>query len=630
MGKGKKASLDIGKEIFMKKALFSFRTGALLFAFLLIPPLPEMSTAGVTGLTAPPLFEFRYHDYAESTAILKGLAAEYPRLCRLYSIGKTETGLREIWCLEVGNRESGLPLDKPAVYFDGNQHDIEVIGGEATLYLAHLLLTGYGKDPEITRLVDSRIVYIIQRADPDGADAFLKGKIDWDPAEIDGQEDADGDGRFGEDGPQDINGDGEILQMRIPDPQGEWTVYDRDPRIMVKRADDSKGPFFKLLDEGIDNDGDGLLNEDPPKTRFISNRNYPAFWSSEDGSLRGAGDYPLQEHSARLLVDFILSHPHISQVESYHSTSGIFVRPLGCRPDSLIPRQDLRDYAAVLSRGTEMTGYPEASLYHEFSTIDAEVPPDRQTGARRGVFVDYAYWLRGLFSVTTELWSMEPIVNAAGWDDIPRASRLHSIPGNYRRPDVQTAILRWLDQHGSGSDLAGQGFIDWKPYDHPTHGKVELGGFTKFWLFNAPPGPYLRRVLEDQARFAVYRALLTPCVRIKGFKAGPDPSAPESWIVTAEAANLGYFDTSMEQGRRSGVAKPDRMTLRLPEGAKTRDPTTIELPFMRGTRGGSYVSLYRGTWRVQAARGTVLTVEIRSEKGGVHRKEVTLSSRGGA
>lgn len=608
----------------MKKNLLLIRMVGILLPVLLTPHPAAGGPTGAPDPSGPSEFVFRYHDYAESMEILKGLAAEYSGLCRLFSIGKTATGLREIWCLEVGSRKSGDPADKPAVYFDGNQHDIEVIGGEATLYLAHHLLTGYGKDSGITHLLDTRVIYIVQRADPDGADAFLRGKIDWDPAEIPGQKDADRDGRFGEDGPQDIDGDGETLQMRIPDPDGDWTVYPPEPRIMVQRGPDSQGPFYRLLDEGIDSDGDGRINEDPPKTRFISNRNYPAFWSSEDGSLRGAGDYPLQEHNARILVDFILSRPHISQVESFHSTSGVFVRPLGCRPDSLIPRQDLRDYAAVLDRGTEITGYPEASLYHDFSTLAPNVPPDRQTGARRGVFLDTTYWHLGLFSVTTELWSMEPFVNEVGWGDIPRDRRLHVLPGRYRRPDVQTVVLRWLDAHKKNPGLAGQGFIDWKPFDHPTLGKVELGGFTKFWLFNAPPGPYLRRVLEDQARFAVDRSLLTPRVRIRNIEARPDSSAPGTWIISAAAANVGYLDTSMEQGRRAGATPPDTLTLGLADGARTSDPTTIEFSFMRGTRGGSYISLYHGIWRVHAAPGMVFVLEIRSEKGGVHTREITL------
>jgi hypothetical protein len=50
-----------------------------------------------------------------------------------------------------------------------------------------------------------------QRADPDGADAFLSVRIDWDPAKIPGQKYADGDGLFGEDGTEDIDGKDFVL-----------------------------------------------------------------------------------------------------------------------------------------------------------------------------------------------------------------------------------------------------------------------------------------------------------------------------------------------------------------------------------------------------------------------------------
>ncbi|MGD2123869.1 MAG: M14 family metallopeptidase, partial [Gemmatimonadota bacterium] len=259
-------------------------------------------------------YDFRYHTYEESTEILQELAEAYPDLAGLYSIGTGVIGERELWCMEIGNQATGPAESKPAAYFDGNQHASEVTGGEVTLHLIHYLLSRYGTDPDVTRLLDTRVVYVIQRADPDGAEVAMTGIVDWDPAKAPGARDADGDGRFGEDGPEDVNGDGQILEMRIPDPDGEWKEYEAESRLMVRREEgDTQGTFYRVLSEGFDNDGDGQVNEDAPNTGFISNRNYPAYWASTDARFRGGGDYPLQEHNARLLVDFILSKPHISQ-----------------------------------------------------------------------------------------------------------------------------------------------------------------------------------------------------------------------------------------------------------------------------------------------------------------------------
>jgi hypothetical protein len=526
--------------------------------------------------------------------------------------------------MEIGNQATGEPSAKPAVYFDGNQHASEVTGGEVTLHLAHYLLTRYGSDPDVTQLVDTRVTYIIQRGDPDGAEATMTGKVDWDPAMAPGARDNDGDGRIGEDGPDDMDGDGQILQIRIPDPEGGWTVYGPEPRLMVRREDgDTRGPFYRVISEGVDDDGDGEINEDPPNTGFISNRNYPAYWASTDGRFRGQGDYPLQEHNARVLVDFILSKPHISQIESWHTTSGIHLRPYAARPDTDFPPQDLQDYSAILAKGTAITTYPVASVYNDFTTILPGVPFDQQPGVRHGVFIDWSYVHQGLFSVTTELWTMEPFVNEMGWGDIPRDKPLFAIPGRYNRPDVLAAVLKWLDAHGEDPSLAGEGFREWRSFEHPVFGEVEMGGFTRYWLRNPPPGPFLEKVVEDQARFAVVRGLLTPLVKIQEVSVEPG-SSPGRWKITATAANHGYLDTSLEQARRTNIAQPDRLFIELPGGATTEDPARIEFDFMRGTRESGFLSLYRAAWTVEGPEGATVKITIRSEKGGTDTFETVL------
>ena len=569
-------------------------------------------------------YAFRYHSYAESTALLQGLAARYPRLARLSSLGRGAAGDREMWVLEIGNQDTGPAAEKPAVYFDGNQHATEVMGGEVTLHLAHYLLSRYGTDAEITRLIDTRVIYIVQRANPDGAEAYMTGRVDWDPARAPGQRDADGDGRKGEDGPEDVDGDGQILQMRVPDPGGDWTPYGRDARVLMRRRPaDTAGPFYRVLEEGLDNDGDGRLNEDPPHTQFISNRNYPAFWASDDGRFRGEGDYPLQEPNSRRLGEFILGRPHISRVESFHTTSGVHLRPYAARPDTGFPVQDLHDYQAVLAKGAAITGYPAASVYNDFTDIQPGLPPDEQPGVRHGVFIDWAYVHAGLFAATTELWTMEPFLNEAGWDDVPRDKPLFAIPGRYNRPDVQAAVLRWLDARKGHPDLGGEGFVNWRAFGHPTLGRVELGGFTRYFPRNPPPGPYFERVAVDQARFAVVRALLTPQVKIRDVQVAPADGG--AWRVTATIVNDGYLDTSTEQARLAQLAAPVISSLELAGGAGTAAPRAVQFPFLRGNRGGPHESLYRAEWRVTAPPGTKATVVLRSEKGGVDRRPVVLA-----
>ncbi|MDX1586391.1 MAG: M14 family metallopeptidase [Balneolaceae bacterium] len=565
-------------------------------------------------------YEFRYHTYDETVAMLNELAEDYPQLVELYSIGKTATGQREMWMMEITNKNTGPASSKPGAYFDGNQHDNEVMGGEVATFLPYYLLTQYGKSEEITRLLDTRVLYILPLANPDGAEAYITGRVDWDPMAIDNADRLYDRGENGNDGPEDLDGDGEILKMRVENPDGDWKTYDKDPRIMVRREEgDSTGTFYDLYDEGIDSDEDGEINNDPPHTRFITNRNYPGHWSSDDGKYRGAGDYPLDEKNSRNIVEFIVHHPNIAMIESYHTTSGVHLRPFSARPTKDLPRKDLQDYTAILAMGTEITTYPQASIYHEFTTIDPELSPEEQPGTRHGVFVDWGYLHHGIFSTTTELWTMEDFVNEVGWGEIPRDKPLFAIPGRYRRPDVQAKVLQWLDEQEGAPELSGQKYVDWKAYNHPSLGKVELGGFTKYWLRNPPPGPYFKKVAIDQAEFAMRRGLLTPLVKIRDVNVSPTDE--NTWTVRAKIVNEGYLDTSMEQARLIGRSKPVELSIK---GNDDSDYTVHTFPFLRGTRGSGFESFYYGEWEIEAPKGSEMIITLWSKKGGHDEKSVVL------
>ncbi len=595
------------------------RSSVLLAAALLLAPLAPAGEALAQD------YDYRYYTYAETVERLESWALAHPELARLVSIGPSATGTMDLWVMEITNRATGPASEKPAAYFDGNQHDSEVSAGETALHLVWWLLARHGTDPQVTDLLDTRTVYVLPLANPEGAEYHITGRVSWDPYEIPDRERHYGPGQRGADGPEDITGDGNILQMRVEDPDGQWKPFEGDPRLLVRREpDDTRGPFYRVYREGLDSNGDGKINSDPPFTRFITNRNYPAFWASDDGRFRGAGLHPLDEPNSRAIVSFIQSRPNISLIESYHTTSGVHLRPYAARPDSHIPSQDLADFITVLAGGARLTAYPQASVYHQFTTLQEGVEPDAQPGARRGVFIDWAYGHFGGFAHTTELWTLEPFVDEVGWDDIPRDQPLFAIPGRYNRPDVQARILEWLDRNAGDPRLAGQGFKDWEPFDHPTLGRVEIGGWTRFWLRNPPPGPFLQEMMVAQARFAVERALMTPLVRIQGVEV--EALGPRRWRITARAANTGWLDTSLQHARDMGIARPDELRIQGGEEVRILGPSVVPIPFMRGTRGSPLPSSYYGSWVVEGPPDAQVTLEIRSEKGGVHRSIVGLNT----
>jgi hypothetical protein len=118
-----------------------------------------------------PRFETFYR-HEELTRLLQDYAVALPGLVELRSIGKSHEG-RDIWLVVVTNRTTGDDVDKPAFWVDGNIHAAEMTAITACLFWLHHLATGYANDDGVTRLLDTRAVYIVPRLNPDGAELAL-------------------------------------------------------------------------------------------------------------------------------------------------------------------------------------------------------------------------------------------------------------------------------------------------------------------------------------------------------------------------------------------------------------------------------------------------------------------------
>lgn len=166
-----------------------------------------------------PAFD-RFYRYDELTDLLRAYVREHPSLVALESIGKSHEG-RDIWAVTVTNTATGPAADKPAFWVDGNIHATEVAASAANLYFLHTLVTQYGTDADVTRALDTRAFYLCPRINPDGAEWALADQPKWIRSSTrvypTGEEELEGLTVC------DIDGDGRILQMRIPDANGPWT-----------------------------------------------------------------------------------------------------------------------------------------------------------------------------------------------------------------------------------------------------------------------------------------------------------------------------------------------------------------------------------------------------------------------
>src|SRR5690606_19399400 len=167
--------------------------------------------------------------------------------------------------------------------------------------------------------------------------------------------DSDGDGRIDEDGLDDLNGDGHITQMRRRNPNGRFRVSPEDPRLLIPVLPGEQGEYDLLGQEGFDNDGDGMVNEDGPGV-YDPNRNWPWRWAPQ--YVQGGADrYPGSLIETRNIMDFVISRPNIAGAQSYHNSGGMLLRGPGVPQDEYRP-QDVQVFDQLGRIGEEvLPGY---------------------------------------------------------------------------------------------------------------------------------------------------------------------------------------------------------------------------------------------------------------------------------
>ncbi|HRO58093.1 MAG TPA: M14 family metallopeptidase, partial [Burkholderiaceae bacterium] len=456
-----------------------------------------MTERTVTAALPEPRFDtFPRHD--ELGRLLRAYTQARPDLFELRELGRSHEG-REIWLVVATNIASGKDRDKPAFWVDGNIHAAELTACTAVLYWLHMLASGYGNDPKITTLLDTRCVYLCPRLNPDGAELALADRprhirsstrpYPFDEPIVDGLS------------VEDVDGDGRILTMRIADPHGGWKPHPAQPRLLVPREPgDLDGPFYRVLPEGRLANWDGVtLRVNRDREGLDLNRNFPANWRQEFEQV-GAGPFPASEPEVRAMVQFVVDHPNIGAALSFHTHSGVILRPMGGESDEQMIPEDLWLFKRLSKLGETLTGYPAVSIFHDFKYHPNEVISGTQ---------DWFYEHLGALFWTVELWAPNREAGITDYDWI----------GWYREhpPEDDLKLLAWSDEH-----CEGRAHVDWYPYEHPQLGPVEIGGWDRMNYWRNPP-PALRE--REVARFPQWLTTLAL-------------SLPKLELVAAEATRV--------------------------------------------------------------------------------------------
>jgi len=526
-----------------------------------------------------------YTNYEELRQTLDDLAEE--GLVKVESLAKTTRG-RSVDVVRIGTGD----LDqKPALLIVGGLQPSHLQGSELALRLIRKLAEPGEQAEAVKKVLEKITIYVIPRPTPDACEAFFR-KPFQERDTNDRPFDDDHDGQVDEDGPDDLDNNGYMTQMRVEDPEGTWMPHPDDPRVLIE-ADPQKNERgrYKLYTEGRDNDQDEVFNEDPPGGVAFSRNftfRYPSFGKT-------AGPNAVSEPETRAVADFAFGRPNIAGVLSFTPEENLFhpwkanANAEGQRIKTTVQGADV-PYLQFLSDGfkkLEWTG---------------EAP---EVAAGPGSFQEWAYFHYGRWSLASRGWWVPQV------KEEPKEGQKSS---GEKRGSESLNALRYLAQQKL------DGFVDWHPFEHPDFPgkKVEIGGFKPFVLLN-PPERELDAIADKHLKFVLKWADLWPQLKLDVTK--NEPLGGGLTRLTVVVRNDGYLPTMPKMGQINSEPSPLQLEVKLPADTQlvTGAPRS-KLPVLAG-QGGHEERIFL----VRGPRNQALTVTLRAGSPAVGFVEQTVA-----
>ncbi len=564
-------------------------------------PVPANAQTTESQTTTSEDLTHGYHNHADRSEALRTLAATHPDTIRLEALASSHLG-RDIWLVQFA-APGALPADRRPVILivAGVDADTPASSETATRILTQITERVRNEPQGDTATALARFtLWVIPCLDPDGIERFFaapRSALRGNARPID----EDRDGAADEDGPNDLNGDGWIGVMRIPDPLGDWLPDTDDPR-MLRRADRSKGQRgqYRLLSEGIDDDGDGQINEDGPG-RVDLDRNWPHLY--EPGPPE-TGPHQLSEPATRALAERVVENPRIAAALVFGRHDNIVSVPKGRDrgPDGESYRDLHPDDVALYEHLAER--------FREQTSLKAG-----PGASPAGTLYAWLYAQRGIFTLATSLWwvpekadkptdsqpadsqptDSQPAATEAApadptdaadssTDDPPAAANGQANPQAGQRairggrrggpggppdgrppgprggdlPDsagddpltaavqASKALKSWLEY--SDQQRGGAGWLEWQPVDHPEFGRVEVGGLRPYFT-TCPPAAELDSIATAQADVLAELCRWLPAIRIEPGEIRHEGGGV--WRVELRVTNDGTLPTSLAAARHA-------------------------------------------------------------------------------
>jgi len=551
---------------------------------------------------------------------LRELAAAHPDRSRLEQVGRSLAG-REILALRVG---SAADARVEGAVFPG----VLVVAGldgrragdvDAVLRVVERLLAGAdaAPQPEGTQLV------FVPLANPDGLAALLgqDGPV-RERAGNGRPDDADRDGRADEDAPADLDGDGLLAWMRVPDPEGEWVIDAHDPRALRKaRRERGERGTHRLLPEGRDADADGAHAEDGPDGAQ-PDRNFPHGWKEHD---LAAGSVPLSEPESRALAEFVLARPELYAVLVVGAQDTLAELPKG---DAKAPGNWDAPLAALIDDDLAALKELQRRLRALPGGADHKVKGE---GLSPGSFLAWSYHQAGRLPLALRLWEppaelpkpekqdgqpkeggeQAAEAQAAEAPDAAPAAPADDEPTSDASSPVPAAVLAWLDKEGL------PGALPWTPFVHPELGAVEIGGLRPGLLHGVPPAVMEPKVSLIASLLGEVLAA-RPAVAWEGVHAAR--RADGVYDLEGTLVNAGSLPAVSALARSARLARPLSVRLELPGGAQRLAGPVA--PRVERLDGGGGRQEFR--WVLSASAGQVVRLSVDSDAHPARTVEVEL------
>jgi hypothetical protein len=477
-----------------------------------------------------PLTWDRWLDHDEIGERMQLMAETWPEFLSLQSLGQSYGG-REMWLMTINNPATGSELEKAGMFIEANVHGNEIQGAEVVLYTIWYLMENYDRIPDVRRMVDERVFYLLPSVNPDGRDYFLDGtgsgaRTGHVPV------DSDGDGLFDEDGPDDLNGNGVIEQIRKYVPgEGDFRISHDDPRIMEPVPPGEVGDWVLLGSEGLDNDGDGRVNEDPVGG-YDPNRNYGSDWQPnyiQGGSM----DYPFQLPEARAINDFMMTRPNIAGFQSFHNSGGMILRGPGMAWYGDYPAADIRVYDELGENGERILPYYNYYvIWQGLYTV-------------HGGSIDWTNDGLGIVSFSNELWNGGQYFNSP------------LLQEQQQDPDSPISGQRSRFFFDDFLEFGDQ-YVEWAPFDHPVYGAVEMGGWKKL-SGRVNPRFLSIELFHRNMAFTLYHADQMPLMTMG--EASVERVGGDVWRVRVPIRNERLIPTVTARARENRVVRPDILSV---------------------------------------------------------------------